>query len=329
MRLVNAMNYRELKEYISRHMKMQHIYQPVMIKALLETKEHRASVEEIAAQFLINDEPQLEYYKYITKVMPGRVLRSHNIVSYAGDEFALTVKDRLSQEQINDLIRLCDTKIEEYERKYGRKSIWHSRFAGAKDISGPLQYEVLKRAKGRCELCGISKDIKALQVDHILPRSKGGLTVLENLQALCYTCNAQKQNKDDTDFRGLSKLYDTREKDCIFCNREHEAKFKNSLAMAFDDKYPVTEGHMLVSPLRHAPSFFELGTAEQRACFVLIENLKAITMQKDPAITGFNLGVNDGIDAGQTIMHCHIHLIPRRKGDVPNPRGGVRHVIPE
>lgn len=188
---------------------------------------------------------------------------------------------------------------------------------------------MLKRAKGRCELCGIAKDVRALQVDHIIPRSKGGLTVLENLQALCYTCNAQKQNKDDTDFRELSKLYDTREKDCIFCNREREAKFKNSLAMAFDDKYPVTEGHMLVSPLRHILSFFDLGTAEQWACFILIDNLKAITMQKDPAITAFNLGVNDGVDAGQTTMHCHIHLIPRRKGDVADPRGGVRHIIPD
>lgn len=99
--------------------------------------------------------------------------------------------------------------------------------------------------------------------------------------------------------------------------------------MAFDDMYPVTKGHMLVSPLRHTPSIFDLGTAEQRACLVLIENLKVIASKKDPTITGFNLGVNDGIDAGQTIMHCHIHLIPRRKGDVTDPRGGIRHVIPE
>lgn len=96
-------------------MRMQHIYQPVMIKALLLAREHRASVESIAKQFLINDEPQLEYYKYITKVMPGRVLRDHNVVSYVDDKFALNVKDRLSREQIRDLICLCDTKIEEYE----------------------------------------------------------------------------------------------------------------------------------------------------------------------------------------------------------------------
>jgi len=98
--------------------------------------------------------------------------------------------------------------------------------------------------------------------------------------------------------------------------------------MAFKDSYPVTEGHVLVSPLRHTPSFFDLGASEQKACFMLLENLKETTMKKDPRVTGFNIGVNDGRDAGQTIMHCHIHLIPRRKGDVADPRGGIRHTIP-
>lgn len=320
--------YEALRDYISKHMRMQHIYQPVMIKTLLESKEHRASVEDIAREFLVNDEPQLQYYKYITKVMPGRVLRSHNIVRYEGDEYVLDLAGRLSRDQIAELVSLCNAKIDEYELKYGRKSIWHSRFAGAKDISGPMQYEVLKRAKGRCELCGVSRDVKALQVDHIVPRSRGGLTVLENLQALCYTCNAQKQNKDDTDFRMLSRLYDVRDRECTFCIQEEKATIKNTLAMALEDKYPVTEGHMLVTPRRHTPSFFNLGTAEQRACLGLLEHLKQLILKRDSKVTGFNVGINDGIDAGQTVMHCHIHLIPRRKGDVADPRGGIRHVMP-
>ena len=221
-------DYQKLRQYISKEMKMQHIYQPVMIKTLLESKGHCATVEAIARQFLVNDEPQLQYYKVVTKAMPGRVLRSHDIVRYEGvdDQFVLAIKEPLSQVQVRELIRRCDEKIREYEEKYGgRKSVWHSRFAGAKDISGPLQYEVLKRAKERCELCGISSRVKALQVDHIVPRSKGGLTVLENLQALCYSCNAQKQNRDDTDFRGWPKLYDMRDEDCVFCRQEEKAEF--------------------------------------------------------------------------------------------------------
>lgn len=324
------MDYNQLKEYIENRMVMQAVYQPVMIKTLLRSKQYRASVEAIARQFLINDEPQLQYYKYITKEMPARVLRSHDIVRYEdGNEYVLNLDRQLSDGQVRDLIQLCNEKILQYEQKYGKKTIWHSRFAGAKDISGPLQYQVLKRAKGRCELCGISGKVKALQVDHIRPQSKGGLTVLENLQALCYTCNAQKQNKDDTDFRGWAKMYDARDKDCVFCSQEEaRAEIKNSLAMAFEDRYPVTVGHMLVSPLRHTPSFFELGASEQKACFLLLEQAKERIRHRDSTVTGFNVGVNDGRDAGQTVMHCHIHLIPRRKGDVADSRGGIRHVIP-
>lgn len=91
------MNYRELRTYIARQMKMQHIYQPVMIKTLLQSKDHQASVEAIARQFLINDEPQLQYYMHITKVMPGRVLRSHDIVIREGDIFFLNIKKDFHQ----------------------------------------------------------------------------------------------------------------------------------------------------------------------------------------------------------------------------------------
>jgi ATP adenylyltransferase len=322
-----VLDYTQLKNYIEKRMLMQHVYQPIMLKTLLQSKEYRAPVEEIARQFLINDEPQLQYYKYITKVMPGRVLRNHGIVISEGNEFVLNITPHLTPKQAQDLVKLCDVRLSQYEHKYGKKSIWHSRFAGAKDISGPLQYQVLKRAKGRCELCGISKTVKALQVDHIIPQSKGGLTVLENLQALCYTCNAQKQNKDDTDFRDLEKIYDTKDRNCVFCNVQ-KVELKNSLAMIIDDMYPVTDGHKLVCPLRHTQSFFDLGASEQKACFLLLEHAKKTILHKDSTVTGFNVGINDGRDAGQTIMHCHIHLIPRRRGDISDPRGGIRHIIP-
>lgn len=123
-------------------------------------------------------------------------------------------------------------------------------------------------------------------------------------------------------------MYDVRDRNCVFCSREASASIKNSLAMAFEDRYPVTEGHMLVTPLRHTASFFDLGISEQKACLGLLEHLKHVTVRQDSTVTGFNVGINDGIDAGQTVMHCHIHMIPRRKGDVSDPRGGIRHVMP-
>ncbi len=83
--------------------------------------------------------------------------------------------------------------------------------------SGTLRYEVLKRAKFHCELCGISAKEKALEVDHIVPRSKGGEDDISNLQALCYSCNSMKRDRDDTDFREVRESYAVREAGCPLC----------------------------------------------------------------------------------------------------------------
>lgn len=114
---------------------------------------------------------------------------------------------------------------------------------------------------------------------------------------------------------------------CIFCNC-NEFVGQNSLAFAIADRFPVTKGHVLVCPRRHVASFFELTLSEVGACFELLKTMRAKVLEQDAAVTGFTLGVNDGADAGQTVKHCHMHLIPRRKGDVQNPVGGVRNVIP-
>ena len=119
-------------------------------------------------------------------------------------------------------------------------------------------------------------------------------------------------------------------KDCIFCNLEQSrVERENNFAFSFKDLYPVTEGHSLFIPKRHVQSFFDLEKNEKEAIFELLELEREALMEKDNLITGFNIGINDGSDAGQTVMHCHVHLIPRRSGDMNNPRGGVRGVIPE
>ena len=118
--------------------------------------------------------------------------------------------------------------------------------------------------------------------------------------------------------------------DCVFCNLdESRIEIENDLALSFKDLYPVTNGHTLVIPKRKVQSFFDLTEEETAAMFELLHLQKEDLKNKDYSITGFNIGINDGEDAGQTIMHCHIHLIPRRSGDMEDPRGGVRGVIPE
>ena len=119
-------------------------------------------------------------------------------------------------------------------------------------------------------------------------------------------------------------------KDCIFCNLEaSRIEDENKLFLVIKDLYPVTEGHTLIIPKRHVPSFFELTSEEQASFLEMLHAQKQKLASMDETITGFNVGINDGEDAGQTVMHCHIHLIPRRNGDMENPRGGVRGVIPE
>jgi ATP adenylyltransferase len=116
---------------------------------------------------------------------------------------------------------------------------------------------------------------------------------------------------------------------CIFCDIEPgRIVAENDLAYAIYDGYPVTELHTLIIPKRHAETYFELTKEEREACHQLLVKLKDQIQLQDSAIDGFNIGTNNGESAGQTVFHCHIHLIPRRPGDTDNPKGGVRGVIP-
>ncbi|MEO1955273.1 MAG: HIT family protein [Gammaproteobacteria bacterium] len=116
---------------------------------------------------------------------------------------------------------------------------------------------------------------------------------------------------------------------CLFCNISNERIIsENELAYAVRDGFPVTELHTLIIPKRHVKDYFGLTKEELLACDELIKSLKGDISATDSSVSGFNIGMNAGESAGQTVFHCHIHLIPRRSGDVANPRGGVRHLIP-
>ena len=121
---------------------------------------------------------------------------------------------------------------------------------------------------------------------------------------------------------------------CFFCERmkdkirKSEYILENELALGIFDYKPVSSGHILIITKRHTPTFFETTNEERVAMFELIDKAKEM-IDKKYKPDGYNIGINCGVDAGQTAMHVHIHLIPRYKGDVENPTGGVRGVIPE
>jgi len=120
-------------------------------------------------------------------------------------------------------------------------------------------------------------------------------------------------------------------KKCPFCADRILGRIveENGTAIAIRDKYPVTEYHTLIIPRRHTFDFFTMTSRERKDTEALVLLMKKKILEKDPSVTGFNIGVNCGESAGQTIMHAHMHLIPRRDGDTPFPRGGVRGVIPD
>jgi ATP adenylyltransferase len=213
--------YLKLKDFILNRMAMSHIYQPAMLIELLGNN-GSSTVTGIAKALLEHDQSQVEYYEKITKNMVGRVLTDSNCITRKlkkGNRirgYEIPDFDQLTHSEARALIALCESKIVDYVANRGNR-IWAHRRKSSGYLSGTLRYEVLKRAKFRCELCGVMYADKALEVDHIDPRSHGGSDDISNLQALCYSCNAMKRDRDDTDFRGISESYEDREHGCVFC----------------------------------------------------------------------------------------------------------------
>lgn len=316
------MKYEELIDFIANKMRMSHVYQPLLIKELVESG-GVATIRQLAAAFLSHDEGQIQYYEKRIKEMPVRVLKSHDVISASGQLIELNT-GKLTFEQKANIKMICEQKIQDFLIKRGLNVF---RLSDQDPVPDSLRYRVLRDSGGRCALCGATKNETILDVDHIKPRSKGGTNDIENLQVLCAKCNRSKGNKDDTDFR-----HDPIDKvdDCIFCyhNLYDRIQDEYDSMVLINDGFPVSPGHSLIIPKRHVPDFFMLTDKEKKDSDRLLKVTRNRIVKDDNTVKGFNVGVNCGGTAGQTVFHVHIHLIPRREGDTPNPRGGVRGVIP-
>lgn len=320
------MTYAELVDFLENKMSMSHVYQPLLIRALVDSG-GAATVRQLAQAFLSQDESQLLYYEKHIKDMPLKVLRRHGVVTADGQLASLTVAD-LTLEQKAHIRMLCEQKLQSFVQKRGI-GLWDYRLLDDEPIPDSLRYQALKQAGGRCQLCGITAKERPLDVDHIIPRSRGGKNELANLQVLCSKCNRSKRNQDDTDFRSWPAP--DVDPACPFCQPEMLSKAveQNGTVFAIPDKYPVTPGHLLILPKRHVSDIFVMSENERLDADALIRVLQARIRAEDTGVAGFNVGSNSGEAAGQTVWHAHIHLIPRRRNDVVDARGGVRGVIPE
>jgi len=320
------MTFNDLKKFLTSNMKMSQIYQPLLIKTLIDSG-GSATIRQLAFSFLSQDESQLQYYEKRIKEMPVKVLSKHGVVSKTGDLISLNI-EKLSFQQKAEIKKICEEKLLGYVTNRGL-AIWDHRVIDEESISHPLYIRVLKDAYGRCALCGATKDDKPLHIDHIIPRSKGGKTIYENLQVLCATCNQKKSNKDMTDYRSI--IQKANDANCVFCRSGRKVLCEDShaLSYAIEDKYPVSKGHTLIIPRRHVTDYFDLAQREVMAIDELIRVRQKQLVGSDSKIRGFNIGTNCGKAGGQTIFHAHVHLIPRYDRDVKDPRGGVRGVIPD
>jgi diadenosine tetraphosphate (Ap4A) HIT family hydrolase len=319
------MTFEELVDFIENKMRMSHVYQPLLIKSLVEAG-GTATVRQLANAFLTQDESQLLYYEKRIKEMPIKVLSRHEIIKCQGELVSLETTALTFIERAK-IKMLCEQRMQEYVQKRGM-SLWDYRLSEDDPVPDSLRYQALKASSGRCALCGATKDERPLDVDHIIPRSRGGKNELSNLQVLCSKCNRSKGNKDATDFRVPQE---PPADFCIFCDpaKISQKVAENGTVYAIEDKYPVSLHHTLIVPLRHTPDYFTMTSQERHDAEDLLRYLRNNISNLDSKVIGFNVGANCGDAAGQTIMHAHIHLIPRRRGDAPNPRGGVRGVIPE
>lgn len=308
-----------LKEFLTSKMKMSGLYQPVIIKHLI-LENGQAALESIAKELTTLDEEAVEDYVQKLKIHPKAVLKKHGIAEIEKDSYRLLMELGDTKE---NLLKICNEKILSYMEQRGlepgRPGGW-----GIKRIKLIEKYPY-------CTLCGTkpSDGTIGLDIDHIIPASKGGSDDESNLQVLCAKCNRAKGNHFVISAESTHLKHLNHDSSCIFCTLSAERiKFKDSYILVVEDGYPVSKGHSLIIPVRHIPSALELHDVETVQIFKKSREICESLQKEDPSILGFNLGFNVGRVAGQTIDHCHFHIIPRRSGDVEEPTGGIRNVIP-
>ncbi|MGD0153413.1 MAG: HNH endonuclease [Thermacetogeniaceae bacterium] len=259
------MTFEELVDFIENKMKMSHVYQPLLIKSLVEAG-GTATVRQLATAFLTQDESQLLYYEKRIKEMPIKVLSRHEIIKRQGDLVSLTTNTLTFVERAKIKMH-CEQRLQEYVQKRGL-SLWDYRLSEDDPVPDSLRFQALKASGGRCALCGATKEERPLDVDHIIPRSRGGKNELSNLQVLCSKCNRSKGNKDDTDFRVPKDLPPEA---CVFCDPEKLSQkvAQNETVYAIEDNYPVSPNHTLVIPLRHTPDYFTMTSQERHDADVI------------------------------------------------------------
>ena len=253
----------ELVEFIDNTMRMSHIYQPLLIQSLVESG-GQATLRELAVKFLSEEEAEIQEMMKTIKTMPVHVLSAKNknrkkpIVEERDGVVRLLAKPADLKERA-EILGACARKLHEYVARRG-EGIWSHKWLDS-PAGGAMRLKVLEAAGRRCAICGATHKDRLLDVDHIIPRSKGGPSTFENLQVLCSKCNRAKGNRSDRDFRVAEPLLSC--EDCAICALPTLIDFpaENDLARAvWLDK---TSGPQLsIVPKRHVHAYVDLTSHE-------------------------------------------------------------------
>ena len=304
------MNYEELMDFIENKMRMTNVYQPIMIEKMLKNG-GTASAHSLAKEFLRTDYAQLDYYVHIVNRWPRDTLKNRGVITESGSGdrermFTLTAS-RLTKKQRANLATACRRRLNEYKKKKGLPP--HDDESGSREsIGGSKRYEVLSKSAGRCVACGISNRKRAIEVDHIIPKNRGGLDELSNLQALCYKCNRQKRDRDDLDFLLEINRKAFGHNGCFLC-KPRKLKMENFLAGAARIKGPYAEPRLVIMPKRHVPNYFELRPPERA---MMHDLLKTHTAKRGFRMNDFRLDLKTSSSRDMS-RHCAIHVVPIRK----------------
>ena len=296
------MDFKTLEHFIKKKMKMTHIYQPLMIRTLLSS-DNTATVEDIARAFVNSDPSQLEYYKQIAKRWPHITLRKHNVIKYDKGVYTL-LAENITRKQKQMLIELCELRLQEFIDKDPAIKLAHE--MDKKSISGSMRYDVLAKTKGICAACGVKASSGyPMHVDHIVPASLGGKSILENLQPLCFRCNTEKRNRDDTDFLKWNNRLKFRHKQCKLCDPPKPAR-ENIMAYAFNTSKYTT----LITPKRHVGRFIDLLPSERHLCLGLVDSIQSAVRARNGSAR-FDVHFDSDYNASQKHYSIILHQIRR------------------
>ena len=317
-----ALDYDELADFVKHRMKMVHVFQPIMIRTLVEAG-GSATDQDIARAFLSEDRAQLEYYAYIAKRWPRKTLGRHGVVDYRrgakGRRGVFTLNwDSPTDEQRRRIVELCNLRLQEYIDKNVGDLPWFDHLGAQSAIPGGIQYDVLARSGGVCVACGTPALKAPIHVDHIVPASRGGTDDPSNLQALCARCNRAKRDRDATDFLLVQKRLKYSKRGCVLC-RARDVGPQNNLAVSIPSGLTDAGRHWIIAPRSHVTKFSDLLPAQRNLCIDLIEPVKEHMRGGGCGSCEFDVRIQTEAPEGG---HCRIDVVGSAPGaaGLPQPQ---------